>query len=85
MKIKFIEDREIEAQGEIVQRFKAGEVYELERPSAMRWLRRNAAVEVQGVITPPKKKRAQKKHVGTGKTETSEGSPVPVDTESASK
>lgn len=45
-KVKFLEDRVIEAQGKIVQRFKAGEVYELRADSARRWIRRNAAVMV---------------------------------------
>lgn len=85
MKIKFLKDREIEAQGVIVQRFKAGEIYELERPSAMRWLRRQVAVEVQGAVTPPRKKRAKAKNVETGKSSVGKGSAVSVDTESASE
>jgi len=85
MKIKFLKDREIEAQGVIVQRFKAGEVYELERPSAMRWLRRNVAVEVQGAVTPPKKKRAKAKNVEASKETAREGSTVSVDSGIASE
>ena len=50
MKIKFIETRHVEAQGEIVQTFNAGEIYELETASAKRWLRRSVATEVQGSV-----------------------------------
>lgn len=53
MKIKFIEDCSIEAQGEIEQSFKAGEVAELSMSSARRWLRRNLATEV--MAEAPKK------------------------------
>jgi hypothetical protein len=45
-KIKFTEDREVEAQGKIVKVFKAGEIYELRADSARHWIRRNAAVRV---------------------------------------
>lgn len=67
MRIKFIEDRDVEAQGEIVDSFKAGEIYELSASSARRWIRRKAAVEVQGSVKParpksrPKRKPAVKK------------------------
>lgn len=60
MKIKFTEDRIIEAQGEIVSHFKAGEVYELEAASAKRWLRRNVATEVQGSVKPKATKSTAK-------------------------
>ena len=60
MKIKFIETRHVEAQGEIVQTFNAGEVYELESASARRWLRRNVATEVQGSVKSEATKSADK-------------------------
>ena len=50
MKIKFNSTQTVEAQGEIVSTFSAGEVYELESSSARRWLRRNVATEVQGSV-----------------------------------
>ena len=53
-KIKFINTQTVEAQGEIVQTFNAGEVYEMEVSSARRWLRRNMATEVQGKAAPKK-------------------------------
>ena len=60
MKIKFLTTQEVEAQGEIVKRFEAGEIYELETSSAKRWLRRNVATEVQGAVKPaPKKSQKQ--------------------------
>ena len=55
-KIKFLKDCEIEAQGVIVQSFKAGEIVELSMGSARRWLRRNLATEVLGKAKPPKSK-----------------------------
>lgn len=58
MKIKFLEDRTVEAQGFVEQEFKAGEVYELSASSARRWLRRNVAEEVQGAVK--RKKVAEK-------------------------
>ena len=60
MKIRFTEDRIVEAQGEVVQRFAKGEVYELESSSARRWLRRNVATEVQGSLKPTTTKSADK-------------------------
>lgn len=45
-KCKFLRDCEVEAQGRIVKRFKAGEVYELRSDSVRHWVRRNAAVLV---------------------------------------
>ena len=57
MKIKFLTTQEVEAQGEIVKRFEAGEIYELETSSAKRWLRRNVATEVQGAVKPVPRKR----------------------------
>jgi hypothetical protein len=66
-KIKFIEDCEVEAQGQVLQSFKAGQVVELSHASARRWIRRNKAVEVQGGAAKPAatksaaKKRAPKK------------------------
>ena len=53
-KIKFINTQTVEAQGEIVRTFNAGEVYEMEVSSARRWLRRNMATEVQGKAVPKK-------------------------------
>ena len=55
MKIKFLKDRAVEAQGVIVQTFKAGEVYELSASSAKRWIRRNLATEVIGKAVPKRK------------------------------
>lgn len=52
-KVRFNIDRNVEAQGEIVQRFKAGEVYELSATSARRWIRRGVATEVQGSAKKP--------------------------------
>lgn len=52
MKILFTKNSTVEAQGQIVQTFKAGEVYELSASSARRWIRRNAATEVQGSVKP---------------------------------
>jgi len=70
MKIKFLKDRAVEAQGRVVESYRAGEVYELTASSARRWLRRKVATEVQGatatkrpetkpatVKAAPKKKR----------------------------
>ena len=47
-KVKFTEDCSVEAQGEIVQRFKAGEVVEMSMASARHWINRNKADEIQG-------------------------------------
>lgn len=55
-KIQFLTTQTVEAQGEIVKTFAAGEVYELEYASARRWLRRNVATEVQGKAVPKKSK-----------------------------
>ena len=64
MKIKFTDDCSVEAQGEIVQTFNKGQVYELGTQSAYRWIRRQLAVEVQGAPTPaPKKRRGRPKKV----------------------
>jgi hypothetical protein len=53
-KIQFLTTQTVEAQGEIVKTFNAGEVYELELSSAKRWLRRNVATEV--LAEAPKKR-----------------------------
>jgi len=61
-KIQFLSTQTVEAQGEIVRTFNAGEVYEMEIASARRWLRRNMATEVQGSVKPaPKKSEAMAK------------------------
>jgi len=66
-KIKFLSTQTVEAQGEIVKTFNAGEVYELEYASARRWLRRNVATEVMGKAVPekskPEKPVAKRKYV----------------------
>jgi hypothetical protein len=65
-KVKFTEDREVEAQGKIVKVFKAGEVYELPVPSARHWLKRNAAVRVSDEPEPePEPERPAPKPVRT--------------------
>ena len=61
MRIRFLDTCEVEAQGEIVETYAKGEVYELNTQSAYRWIRRQLAVEVQGAVTPPKKKRGRPK------------------------
>jgi hypothetical protein len=61
MRIKFLVNRDVVAQDVVVQSYKAGEIYEMEVPSARRWIRRQLAVEVQGAVTPPKKKRGRPK------------------------
>ena len=43
MKIKFLTDCQVLAQGEVVQKFKAGHVKELSDASAMHWLNRGMA------------------------------------------
>jgi hypothetical protein len=61
-KIKFLKDREVESQGEVVASFKAGEVYELPVPSARRWIRRGvAAPYVDDTPVKPKKTYKPKK------------------------
>jgi len=55
-KIQFLSTQTVEAQGEVVRTFNAGEVYEMEISSARRWLRRNMATEVQGSVKPAPKK-----------------------------
>ncbi len=63
MRVKFLQDRDVEAQGEVIESFKAGEVYELSASSARRWIRRELAMEVQGAAAPkrPATKPATKK------------------------
>ena len=63
MKIQFIKTQEVEAQGEIVKTFNAGEIYELSIASAKRWIRRNVATEVQGAVKPVLKKSEPEKPV----------------------
>lgn len=47
MKVRFIEDRKVlDGAGRVIRSFSAGEEYDLAPASARRWLRRNAAVEV---------------------------------------
>jgi hypothetical protein len=72
-KIKFLSTQKVEAQGEISQVFKVGEVYELSIASARRWVRRNVATEVLGSVKPAPKKRkpaATKPIVAEKKVET---------------
>jgi hypothetical protein len=52
MKIKFLKDREVEADGRVVESYRTGEVYEMTAASARRWIRRLVATEVQGVTAP---------------------------------
>ena len=61
MRVRFLDTCTVEAQGEIVDTFNKGEVYELNTQSAYRWIRRQLATEVQGAVTPPKKKRGRPK------------------------
>lgn len=42
IRIRFTEDRAVEAQGKILREFKAGKVYDLPEPSARHWLDRCA-------------------------------------------
>lgn len=65
MRVRFLDTCKVEAQGEIVDTFKKGEVYELNTQSAYRWIRRQLAVEVQGAPTPAPKKRGLPKKVTT--------------------
>jgi hypothetical protein len=58
-KIKFLKDREVEAQGEVIASFKAGQVYEMPVPSARRWIRRGVA-EVYAADAPAKPKKTTK-------------------------
>lgn len=58
-KIKFLKDREVEAAGEVVASFKAGEVYELAVPSARHWISRGVA-EPYVDTTPVKPKKTYK-------------------------
>ena len=84
MKIKFKEDREVEAQGKIVNTFKAGEIYELSASSARRWLRRGLATEVTGKAAPKRKpapKPAVKKAAPKSDTLTREPPITSVDPE----
>ena len=61
-KIKFLIDVEVEAQGSISFKAKAGEVVELSAASANRWLKRNKAViEIQAKAEPIKLKTTIKK------------------------
>lgn len=73
MKVKFLEECKVEAQGEIVQTFKAGEVYELGNASAQRWMRRNLATEVTG-----KTKKAAAKEAVAKKSPKSVGNTATV-------
>ena len=60
-KIKFLIDVEVEAQGAIAFKAKAGEVVELSAASANRWLKRNKAVlEIQAKADPIKPKSVPK-------------------------
>ena len=53
MFVKFLEYREMEdGEGVVYEKFKAGQVYELNTASARRWITRNAAVEVKGRAKP---------------------------------
>ncbi len=42
-KVVFLEYCQVEAQGEIVRKFKKGKQYEMPAPSAQRWIRRGVA------------------------------------------
>jgi hypothetical protein len=51
--VRFTEDKDVRDHlGRVVQSFRAGQVVELSAASARRWLRRHAAVEVQGAADP---------------------------------
>lgn len=63
MKIRFNADRTVEAQGEVVETYKAGEIYELSASSARRWLRRGLATEVQGSAKKPAAPKSEPKPV----------------------
>jgi len=67
MKIKFLSDRVVEAQGEVVMRFSAGEVYELSESSARRWIKRNVATEVIGKVAKSAPKPKTTKTVASAK------------------
>lgn len=64
MKIRFLKDRTLD-NGNEVQVFKAGEVYDLKDSSAHRWLRRNVAELVKdepkkAADDPPKRGKAKR-------------------------
>lgn len=42
--VRFLEQRDVMAQGQVVDSFKMGQVYELPQASCERWIRRGAAV-----------------------------------------
>ena len=96
-KIKFLSTQTVEAQGNVVQTFNAGEVYELSMSSARRWLRRNVATEVQGSVKPapvkskpeavvkPKRKYTRKPPItSSDKPDTEKPAPI-TSTEATSK
>lgn len=80
MRVRFLDTCEVEAQGEIVETYVKGEVYELGTQSALRWMRRNMAVEVQGAPTPAPKKSSRPAKVTTasGKARAKVKKPSPV-------
>lgn len=48
VKVRFLETRILrDGAGEITDNFEKGETYDLPRPSAVRWIRRHAAVAVK--------------------------------------
>ncbi len=52
-KIRFVDAQEVkDGEGVVYQKFKAGQVVELGNASAMHWLSRGMAVEVQGGSQP---------------------------------
>ncbi len=53
MKIKFLTDRQVVAQGKVVEKFKAGQVKELSDASAYHWLNRGVA-EIYAKPVKPK-------------------------------
>lgn len=55
MKVKFLKTSVVKDEhGMVVESFEEGKEYDLKAPSARRWIRRNCAVEVQGVVEKPK-------------------------------
>lgn len=99
MKIRFNIDRNVVAQGVVVQEFKAGQVYELSASSARRWLKRGLATEV--IDRQPVKATAKAKTVkatiaevpvgkageesAEAKTDSNKSNPLEADTAKASR
>ena len=76
-KVIFLDDCQVEAQGEIVQKFTKGKVYDLAPESAARWVRRGKAKRFTGLPdVPPKKAAAKAKPKGRPKKAAAKSKPL---------